>query len=94
MMPATRCGACRRRARSLHAINCSTHESISSGLDAFRGYMGDRFAPALAQNGFVLKPRLHLLEPYEQPPEDSPKVANLSQEELDGGNGREHAVAP
>jgi hypothetical protein len=25
MMPATRCGACRRRARSLHPINCSTN---------------------------------------------------------------------
>jgi hypothetical protein len=44
------------------------------GRDAFRGYMGDRFAPALAQNEFVLKLRLHLLEPYDPPPEDSPQV--------------------
>jgi hypothetical protein len=43
-------------------------------IDPFRAYMGDQFAPALAENEFVRKLRLHLLEPYEKPPEDTPNV--------------------
>jgi hypothetical protein len=51
--------------------------------------MGDRFAPALAQNEFVLKLRLHLLEPDDQPPEDAPKVErSRPAEQQDQAGGR------